>query len=75
MAFTHPLARQAQIRNMVTRDGNAQDVLVIATTLELETDHKRFKKDKVSRLGEAAMEYVSKQPARIAGFVIVQFKK
>ncbi len=75
MDFAHPLARQSRVRRMVTRDGNAQNVLVVATTLELNPDHKRFKKDKVSHLGEAAMEYISEHPEKAAGYVLVQFPK
>ncbi len=73
MGFKHPLARLAAIRRMVGRDGSDQNVLVVATTLELDPHHERFKKDKVSHLGEAAMEYLTEHPEKAAGYVLVHF--
>ena len=75
MAFGHPLAREARITKMVARDGKATNVLIVSTTLELDPDHGRFKKDKVGRLADAAMEYLSEHPGKAVGYALFQVRK
>ena len=58
MSFARPLASQARIKRADAGDGNVQDLLVVATTSELDPEHKRFKNAKVAHLGEAAMEFI-----------------
>ena len=50
MKFSHPLARSARVWSATTLDDKVRDILVIVTTLELDSNHKKFKAGKVQRL-------------------------
>jgi hypothetical protein len=53
------------------RDGSSQRLLVVVTTLALDSASKKFKEDKVGRLKEAAGEWVAENPLAADGFVLV----
>jgi len=57
MAFTHPLARGARI--WTAHVGAPKRMLVVVTTLELDPNHKGYKKKLVDDLSAAAAEYLS----------------
>ena len=59
MAFAHPLARAAKIWTARGADDSEQRVLVIVTTIPLDTDHKGYKKSLVEKLTRAAHEYLA----------------
>jgi hypothetical protein len=59
MAFSHPLARSAKVWTAVGLDGGEQRILVVATTIELEPNHKGYKKALVERLSRAAREHLA----------------
>ena len=71
MNFTHPLARAAQVWPSMASTGQAQNLLVIVTTLELNPDSKRYKKDKVDRLSEAAVEWLSFHQDKAEGYILI----
>jgi hypothetical protein len=68
MTFSHPLARAAKIWQGTAMDGSKRDVLVVITTLELDPDSKKYKKDKVERLAAAAHCPASAPVRQIQGF-------
>jgi hypothetical protein len=70
MAFAHPLARAAKVWTAKGADDSEQRILVIVTTIPLETDHKGYKKSLVEKLTRAAREYLAE--SKDAGsFVLV----
>lgn len=71
MRFSHPLARDAKIWPVQFQDGTTQSALVIVTTLELNPEGKKFKKDKVERLSEAARQFIGEHLGAIASFVLI----
>ena len=70
MAFSHPLARSAKVWTAVAFDGGEQRVLVIVTTIELEPNHKGYKKALVERLSRAAREYLA-DSKEAAAFMLI----
>ena len=71
MQFSHPLARGAKVWPSVLGDQMPKRLLVIVTTLELAADHKRFKKEKVDRLHEAATEWLTQYPTEAEGYLLM----
>lgn len=71
MRFSHPLARDAKVWLAHLADGQNLPTLVILTTLRLNADSKRFKKDKVERLVAAAKEFIAEYPDEIGSFVLI----
>ncbi len=69
--FSHPLARAAKVWPSVAYAGQTQNVLVVVTTLELDSQKPRFKKDKVHRLKEAVQEWLSFNQNEAGGFVLI----
>jgi hypothetical protein len=57
MSFSHPLARAAQVWQ--ANVGGPRRILIVATTLELDPRHKRFKQQLVDGLASAAEEFVT----------------
>lgn len=70
MKFEHPLARGAQIWTCKFRDGRAEKILVIVTTIELNPEDKRFNKRAHERLSQSAEEFL-KNADEISGFVLI----
>ncbi len=70
MKFEHPLARGAQVWSCKLRDGRAENVLVIVTTIELNPEERRFNKRAVERLSRAAEEFL-KSSDEVNGFVLI----
>ena len=75
MKFTHPLARDAKVWTASARDGSAQRVLAIVTTLALDPENRRYKKDKVERLTADARDYVIANPAEADAFLLMNRSK
>ena len=71
MKFSHPLARAARVWPVTIKDDSVQSILVVVTTLALEPESKRYKKNLVIRLSDAAREYLSANPALASGFVLM----
>jgi hypothetical protein len=71
MKFTHPLARDAKVWVASAQDGSAKRVLTIVTTLTLDPESKRFRKDKVDRLAADAKDYVLAHPAEADAFLLM----
>ena len=68
--FKHPLARRARVWISKTRDGVAQPLLVVLTTLTLDHKDDEYRKKLVDKLDKAASEYVAQSP-QLAGYVLV----
>ena len=75
MSFSHPLAKAAKIWQATGLDGSKRDVLVVITTLELNSDSKKYKKEKVDRLAAAAHEWISTHSIPLDSFVLVNRPK
>ena len=59
MAFTHPLARAAQVFAAHAHDGAERQVLAIITTLELDPHSRRYNRGLVEKLSAAARDYIA----------------
>ena len=59
MTFSHPLARGAKVWTAKAHDGSESRVLVIVTTIPLESGEKGYKKSLVERLTRAARDYLA----------------
>ena len=59
MAFSHPLARGAKVWTARGGDDKEQRVLVIVTTIPLDSHHKGYKKSLVDKLSRAAREHLA----------------
>ena len=59
MEFSHPLARGAKVWPARFRDGKVQRILVVVTTIELDPEKGRYKKETVEHLAAAAQEYLA----------------
>jgi hypothetical protein len=75
MSFSHPLARAAKVWQAIAADGSKRDVLVVITTLELDPDNMKYKKDKVDRLAAAAHEWISRQSVLVDSVVLMSRPK
>ena len=75
MKFSHPLARRAKLWQAETLTGEVKQVFVIETTLELDHGHKKFKRDKVDRLREAAKDFASQYFPVVSEFVLMNPSK
>jgi hypothetical protein len=71
MRFSHPLARDAKVWPARSSDGTVKSILVIVTTLELEPESKKFKKDKIERLSGAAQEFIAEQSPAVESFLLM----
>jgi len=71
MKFTHPLAKDAKVWVASGQDGSAKRVLTIVTTLTLDPESKRYRKDKVDRLAADAKDYVQAHPADADAFLLM----
>ena len=69
--FKHPLARDAKVWTTGGNEGNPVRILVIITTLELDSGHKSYKADKVGRLSEAAREWIKNHALEASDFVLI----
>ena len=58
MAFIHPLARGAKVWTAKSGDEGEQRILVIVTTIPLDSQHKGYKKSLVEKLSWAAREHL-----------------
>jgi hypothetical protein len=72
--FKHPLARRAKVWISKTRDGVAQPLLVVVTTLALDHKADDYRKKLVDKLDKAAGEYVAQSP-ELAGYLLVNRPK
>jgi hypothetical protein len=70
-AFTHPLARDAKVWETNGLNGTPTRVLVIITTLELDKANKSYKADKVSRLADAAKQWLQQHALEATDFVMI----
>jgi hypothetical protein len=70
MTFSHPLARSARVFAAHSRDGAEQQILVIATTAELDPQSERYKQRLVEKLSDAARDYVAKSD-RVTAFLLM----
>jgi hypothetical protein len=59
MAFVHPLARGAKVWTAKRGDDSEQRILVIVTTVPLDSGQKGYKKSLVEKLSRAAREYLA----------------
>ena len=69
--FKHPLARDAKVWTTGGNAGSSSRLLVIITTLELDSAHKSYKADKVGRLSDAAREWVKDHALEANDFVLI----
>lgn len=69
--FKHPLARDAKVWTTGGHEGQPSRILVIITTLELDSNHKSYKADKVGRLSEAAREWIKNHALEASDFVLI----
>jgi hypothetical protein len=72
--FKHPLARNATVTKVRQRDGGEHELLLIITTLELDTAAKGFSAKNVERLHDAAKAYLA-EAEDVAGYAIVSRAK
>jgi len=70
MTFSHPLARSAKVFVAHGRDGTEQQILVIATTAELDPQSQRYKKRLVEKLSAGARDYVARSD-RVTAFLLM----
>jgi hypothetical protein len=70
MSFSHPLARRAKVWPMISRDGTRSSVLVIVTTLELDSQSNNFKKRLVERLSAEAADDVAEQ-SEVSEYILI----
>jgi hypothetical protein len=68
--FSHPLARAARVWRAESHDGSEQRMLVIVTTLELDSKNNRYKAKLVEELKRAAKEHLEQSP-EASSFVII----
>lgn len=59
---------------MMSRDGSERHVLVIVTTLALDSENERYKKKLVDRLSDAATGYLAEN-AGITDFILMNRMK
>ena len=69
--FKHPLARDAKVWTTGGNAGSTSRLLVIITTLELDSGHKSFKADKVGRLSDAARDWIKANAVAASDFVLI----
>ena len=69
--FKHPLARDAKVWTTGGSAGSTTRLLVIITTLELDSGHKSYKGDKVGRLSEAARDWIKNHALEANDFVLI----
>jgi hypothetical protein len=70
MTFSHRLARSAKVFVAHGRDGTEQQILVIATTAELDPQSRRYKKRLVEKLSAAARDHVGRSD-RVTAFLLI----
>jgi hypothetical protein len=70
MTFSHPLARSAKVFVAHGRDGTEQQILIIATTAELDPQSARYKKHLVKKLSAAARDYLARSD-RVTAFLLM----
>lgn len=69
--FKHPLARDAKVWTTGGLPGAPSRLLVIITTLELDSAHKSHKADKVGRLSDAARDWIKNHALEASDFVLI----
>jgi hypothetical protein len=74
MAFKHPLARDTKVWTATAYDGRDSQILAVVTTLELNPNHKNYRKSLVERLSAAAKEYLAKS-SEATSFVLMNRPK
>ena len=70
MTFVHPLARGAKVWTAKSQDDAEHRILVIVTTIPLETSQKRYRKSLVERLSRAARDYLA-ETNEAGSFVLI----
>ena len=73
-SFEHPLARKARVWTGKGKDGKDQDLLVVLTTLGLDSKAAGFSDRNFKRLSRAAQEFVSANP-RLDGYILINRAK
>jgi hypothetical protein len=71
MSFSHPLARQARLWRTGGADGQERPVLVVITTLSLDSAEKGFKPEKLQQLRAAAKEWIDAHPDQAADYLLI----
>ena len=71
MKFSHPLARAADFWRADSIDDGGHDVFVIVTTLELDSQHKKFKPAKVDKLRDAARDYLREKKPEVREILLM----
>lgn len=75
MKFEHPLARSAKAWPAYPRDGESKPYLVVVTTLTLDPDSKKYKTELVEQLKGAVNKFLTEQPDKAVGFVLMNKPK
>jgi hypothetical protein len=70
MAFIHPLARGAKVWTAKSGEDGEQRILVIVTTIPLDSQHKGYKKSLVEKLSRAAREHLA-DSKEAEGFMLI----
>jgi hypothetical protein len=70
MGFVHPLSRGAKVWTAIGHDDSEQRILVIVTTIALDSSQKGFKKSLVEKLSRAAREHLAESKEAQA-FVLI----
>ena len=60
--FKHPLARVVCLRPAVSLDGTERPILVVVTTLQLDSSREGYKKSFVEKLSSAVREHLARVP-------------
>jgi hypothetical protein len=68
--FKHPLARGVSLRPVVSLDGTERPILVVVTTLQLDSSREGYKKSFVEKLSSAVREHLARVP-NVKEFVLV----
>ncbi len=71
MKFEHALARSAKVWRACSQEEDERNLLVIVTTLELDPEAKKYKLDLVDKLRADARAFLPANPAKAAGFVLM----
>ena len=74
-SFQHPLARDAKIWSSAGLAGQAQPILVIITSLELDPAHQRFNARNFERLTTAAKEWVEANAGTASDYLLMNRPK
>ena len=73
-AFKHPLARKATTVKARLRGGGDETLLIVLTTMELDSKAKGFSRKNSDRLHDAAQAFVAETES-LAGYAIINRPK